>query len=54
VPWNAPYYARLGFRVVEPAALTPALVELLAVEAAHGLDPAQRVVMRRITRERFA
>jgi len=55
VPWNAPYYARLGFRAVDGAELTPALVELLAVEASHGLDPAQRVVMRRaVTREPFA
>ncbi|ROR35231.1 GNAT family N-acetyltransferase [Kitasatospora cineracea] len=47
VPWNAPYYLRLGFREVPPAGLTPALRELLGEEAAFGLDPADRVCMRR-------
>ncbi|GAA2681562.1 MULTISPECIES: GNAT family N-acetyltransferase [Actinosynnema] len=45
VPWNAPYYRRLGFaEVAEPG---PGLRELVAREAAHGLDPATRVVMAR-------
>ncbi|MEU5387325.1 GNAT family N-acetyltransferase [Kitasatospora cineracea] len=47
VPWNAPYYLRLGFREVPLADLTPALRELLAEEAAFGLDPADRVCMSR-------
>ena len=47
VPWNGPYYTRLGFEAVTQANLTPALLDLLAVEAEHGLDPAQRVVMSR-------
>lgn len=45
VPWNAPYYARCGF--VEVDDLTPGLVAKLAAEAAIGLDPADRVAMRR-------
>ncbi|CRK59955.1 Histone acetyltransferase HPA2 and related acetyltransferases [Alloactinosynnema sp. L-07] len=44
IPWNAPYYERIGFRVVEP---TPALAELVEHEASIGLDPDTRVCMRR-------
>ncbi|WP_231921298.1 GNAT family N-acetyltransferase [Micromonospora auratinigra] len=47
VPWNGPYYARCGFRELVGAEVTPGLVELLAAEAALGLDPADRVAMRR-------
>ncbi|WFE39548.1 GNAT family N-acetyltransferase [Micromonospora sp. WMMD998] len=47
VPWNAPYYARCGFRELTGAELTPGLVRLLVAEAALGLDPADRVAMRR-------
>lgn len=45
VPWNAPYYRRLGFR--ELTELTPGLSAIVAGEAAAGLDPAARVCMRR-------
>jgi GNAT superfamily N-acetyltransferase len=44
LPWNAPYYARIGFRVIEA---TPALAPLVEREANIGLDPADRVCMRR-------
>lgn len=47
VPWNAPYYERLGFREIPPEHWTPALAERVADEARRGLDPARRVVMRR-------
>ncbi|TDO33511.1 acetyltransferase (GNAT) family protein [Kribbella sp. VKM Ac-2527] len=47
VPWNAPYYARLGFRELADEELTPGLRGVLAAEAALGLDPADRVCMRR-------
>ena len=47
VPWNAPYYARHGFEVVDEREFGPELRRLLAVEAANGLDPDKRVVMRR-------
>ncbi|GLW57965.1 GNAT family N-acetyltransferase [Kitasatospora phosalacinea] len=50
VPWNAPYYLRLGFREVPAAGLTPELRELLAEEAAFGLDPADRVCLSRPVR----
>ncbi|GAA0959308.1 GNAT family N-acetyltransferase [Kribbella koreensis] len=45
VAFNGPYYARLGFRELE--VLTPGLVEIQRQEAAMGLDPAERVFMRR-------
>lgn len=48
VPWNAPYYARLGFTEIPAAELTPGLSEILAAETAFGLDPAERVFMRRL------
>ncbi|MDR7274955.1 GNAT family N-acetyltransferase [Catenuloplanes atrovinosus] len=47
VPWNAPYYARLGFTVVPPGALTPGLAAIRAAEAARGLDRWPRVTMSR-------
>jgi GNAT superfamily N-acetyltransferase len=37
VPWNAPFYARLGFEILEGDALSPDLAALLRAEAAHGL-----------------
>ncbi|MFR9775324.1 GNAT family N-acetyltransferase [Micromonospora sp. MS34] len=47
VPFNGPYYARLGFRELSGAEITPGLAERLAAEAAMGLDPADRIAMRR-------
>ncbi|MGW7072408.1 GNAT family N-acetyltransferase [Streptomyces sp. NPDC054855] len=47
VPWNAPYYARIGFRVLADAELTPGLREIRAHEAELGLDRWPRVAMRR-------
>jgi GNAT superfamily N-acetyltransferase len=47
VPFNAPLYARRGFVEVPEAAWTDALRAVVAHEAALGLDPATRVVMRR-------
>ncbi|WP_433858860.1 GNAT family N-acetyltransferase [Streptomyces kronopolitis] len=47
VPWNAPYYARIGFRVLPGAGLTPGLRAIRAREAALGLDRRPRVCMRR-------
>jgi len=47
VPWNMPFYARLGFEVVSPSELTPALRAVLEDERRRGLDSSRRVVMRR-------
>ncbi|MFI5708581.1 GNAT family N-acetyltransferase [Kribbella sp. NPDC051620] len=45
VAFNGPYYARLGFR--ELPEITPGLAEIRREETALGLDPAERVLMRR-------
>ena len=47
IPWNGPFYAQLGFKVLGAAELTPTLRERMEAEAARGLDPALRVVMRK-------
>ncbi|GAA1896912.1 GNAT family N-acetyltransferase [Streptomyces durmitorensis] len=47
VPWNAPYYARIGFHVLAEAELTPGLRKIRAHEAELGLDRWPRVAMRR-------
>ncbi|WP_335937856.1 GNAT family N-acetyltransferase [Streptomyces sp. PTD5-9] len=47
VPWNAPYYARLGFRILDDAELTDGLRKIRTAEAEHGLDRWPRVCMRR-------
>ena len=47
VPWNAPYYARLGFAVVPEDGQTPGVRAIVAREAEHGLARWPRVVMRR-------
>ncbi|MGW4486414.1 GNAT family N-acetyltransferase [Amycolatopsis sp. NPDC004368] len=45
VPWNAPYYERLGFRELPAAAWGPSLRAIRAAEAARGLDRWPRVAM---------
>ncbi|MBO8184258.1 GNAT family N-acetyltransferase [Streptomyces spirodelae] len=47
VPWNAPYYARLGFRTLDTRELSPGLREIRARESTAGLDRWPRVCMRR-------
>jgi GNAT superfamily N-acetyltransferase len=47
VPWNGPYYARLGFEVVPPSLLSDGLRAIRATEAAKGIDRWPRVAMRR-------
>ena len=47
VPWNAPYYKRLGFRVVAPDDQGPELAALVADEAERIPGDAPRVAMRR-------
>jgi GNAT superfamily N-acetyltransferase len=46
VPWNAPLYEHLGFRVLDEPEIGPELRARREAEARHGLDPAQRVCMR--------
>lgn len=47
VPWNAPYYRRLGFHTVEDADLSSGLRAIREAEAARGLDRWPRVAMMR-------
>jgi|RhiMethySRZTD1v2_1073278.scaffolds.fasta_scaffold24603_4 GNAT superfamily N-acetyltransferase len=47
VPFNAPWYRRLGFQELGPERISPALRRVLDLEHAKGLDLAARIVMRR-------
>jgi GNAT superfamily N-acetyltransferase len=49
VPWNMPFYAKVGFKAIPPQELSPALLSILRSETRRGLDPARRVTMRRPT-----
>lgn len=46
VPWNAPFYQRLGFRALRDEELTPGLVARIRVEEKAGLPRELRVAMR--------
>lgn len=48
VPWNAPFYRRLGFREIAPEVLDASLRRLVAKELDAGLVPELRCVMERI------
>jgi len=54
IPWNMPFYASLGFLVVPHEDLTLALASILYEESRRGLDPALRVVMRRVSHARLS
>ena len=45
VPWNMPFYERLGFRVVAGAGRSAALRAIVEDETRRGLDPSRRVAM---------
>ncbi len=45
VPWNLPFYARLGFVEVPRDQLRPELTAVVSREAARGLAPEARAVM---------
>lgn len=47
VPWNAPFYEKLGFRKLEQHAWTPAFHVLRAHEEDSGLDVARRCFMKK-------
>ena len=47
VPWNMPFYARLGFDVVPAEQMSTALRAVVDDETRRGLDSLRRVVMRR-------
>ncbi|CAI1693023.1 acetyltransferase [Serratia quinivorans] len=45
VPWNAPYYQRLGFRPIAPERLSASLSSRLAQEVAEGFAVGSRCAM---------
>lgn len=47
IPWNAPWYRRLGFVDFPDDALPPLLAHIRREHIAHGLDESLRVFMRR-------
>jgi GNAT superfamily N-acetyltransferase len=47
VPWNMPFYTRLGFEVVLDSELSSPLRSVVDDERRRGLDSSRRVVMRR-------
>lgn len=47
VPWNMPFYARLGFEEIPPEDLSNALLAVVDAETRRGLDANRRVAMRR-------
>ena len=48
VPWNAPFYARLGFEVFDVGSDRPEFTALIAEEAKLGVHAAPRVAMRKM------
>lgn len=46
IPWNAPYYARLGFCIIEEHEITPELAKVRTNEKRLKLDRWPRVCMR--------
>jgi len=51
VPWNAPLYSRLGYRMLQAHEQGPQLRALRRQEAAVGLDAWPRVAMRRLVED---
>ena len=47
VPWNGPYYLRLGYRYLEKSEETPSLRAIRNAEREQGLDRWPRACMRR-------
>ena len=47
IPWNAPWYRRLGFVDIADSKLTPDLREIRRQHIARGLDESLRVFMER-------
>ena len=52
LPWNAPFYASLGFAEISDRDLGPELRAAMEEEGERGLDPSKRVAMKRDLRER--
>ena len=48
VPWNGPYYSRLGFATIPADALSTGLREILLAEAAAGFPMRHRIAMQMV------
>ncbi len=48
VPWNAPYYTRLGFVRAPEYQWSQGIRQIVQKEGAHGLDAWPRVVMKKL------
>lgn len=46
VTWNAPFYQKLGFRILGEAETSERLAELLRLETEHGMPASRRCAMR--------
>jgi ribosomal protein S18 acetylase RimI-like enzyme len=47
IPWNAPFYAKRGFQILDQFELTAGLRQIRQQESQAGLPIAERVIMRR-------
>jgi GNAT superfamily N-acetyltransferase len=45
LPWNAPFYAKLGFRILDESELTPEFQQIRKHEREAGLPIGDRVIM---------
>lgn len=50
IPWNIPFYQRLGFTILAPEDLSPELDAIVQHEARYGFKRQYRVVMQRLLR----
>ena len=50
IPWNAPFYTRLGFKILPRRKMEPWMLELEAIQA-QSLDVTKRCFMRRRVRQ---
>ena len=48
VPWNIPFYKKMGFEVVDEVSQPPEIRAIVAHEARYGFRREHRVVMRRL------
>ena len=47
IPWNAPFYAKLGFYSIDESELTPGFQQIRLKESEAGLPISERVIMQR-------
>jgi hypothetical protein len=45
IPWNAPFYAKLGFRILDESELTEGFQQIRRQEHESGLPITHRVIM---------